>query len=113
MIQFVRLGEELFLQKMPPPELAVLPKILQFLSVGEELTLQLMTASVVSAGWSNTTNLAFGEHDLRKVDGYVMEDGTLFVAIRNFGEYDVFIENISVRLVVKNPDGSESAYGFR
>lgn len=82
--------------------------------IGEETTLQMMTRSFISGGYANPINLLFGEADIRNTNGMVTQDGTIYVAIRNFSSTDqVVVENISLRLVVINSDGSETAYGFR
>jgi hypothetical protein len=43
---------------------------------------------------------------------YVGHDGTIFFSIRNYGTVPVTIEQIGIRMTLRNPDGTEQVYRF-
>ncbi len=78
---------------------------------GEDAHLRLTLANVFFPSWGAGTNLVYGENVIQNVNTYVTDEGYIFLAIQNTGER-VVLENISLRLIVIAPDGSEKAYGF-
>ena len=59
----------------------------------------------------NYSDLAIGENEISDPQRCVGADGNIYIAFMNAGEEPIVVENISLRLVAINDDGSEVIYG--
>ena len=61
----------------------------------------------------NYITLLPGENEIKNPNECVPDNGIIYISIINLGDMDVLVNDLKLRLVVNNEDGSETIFGYR
>jgi len=68
---------------------------------------------VPNSGWAQTQNsMGWGETDITDAARFLSDRGDLTVSVRNYGEHDIFIQNLAFTIAAKLPSGQIASYGW-
>jgi hypothetical protein len=76
-----------------------------------ELTLSITPWNPQTAGWGILSNFDIGRNIVPHPNEYVLANGDVFIAIRNYGTAPITFDNITITVIVETVNGEVTAYG--